>query len=304
MRKISSILIIAGLLCATASVADAKTRIFACEPEWASLANEIGGEKVEAFSATSAAEDPHHVRAKPSLIAAMRKADIVICSGAGLETGWLPILLESAGNSKVQPGNIANLQASEVVPLLEKTASIDRSQGDIHPEGNPHIHLNPHNIELVAKELAARLAEIDTENSAYYKTQYQAFSKKWQQAILRWEGEAASLKGTPIVVHHMSFSYLNDWLGLKQIATLEPKPGVPPTTRHLEELIQNLKNNPAKAILRSSYDSDEASKWLSEKTGIATIKMPYTIGGNEQSQNLFSLFDSTISLLKGSRVDK
>ncbi len=304
MRIFSSILIITGLLFAIAPAANAKTKIFACEPEWASLAKEIGGDKVETFSATTAMEDPHHVRAKPSLIAAMRKSDFVICSGSGLEIGWLPVLLQSAGNSKVQPGNIANLQASSVVHLLEKPASVDRSQGDIHPEGNPHVQLNPHNIALVAKELTARLSQVDAVNSAYYKSQYAVFSEKWQQAIKRWESEALSLKGTPVVVHHMSFTYLNDWLGLTQVATLEPKPGVPPTTGHLEELLKTLNVHPAKAILRSSYDPDDASNWLSEKTGTPAIKMPYTVGGNESATDLFGLFDSTIATLKGATGDK
>ncbi len=292
------------MLVTTTAEASSKTKVFACEPEWASLAKEIGGDKVEAFSAATAMEDPHHVRAKPSLIAAMRKTDLVICSGSGLEIGWLPVLLQSAGNAKVQSGNVANLQASSVVPLLEKPTSVDRSQGDIHPEGNPHVQLNPHNIALVAKELTARLSQVDAANSNYYQSQYTAFAEKWQQAIKRWESEGASLKGTPVVVHHMSFTYLNDWLGLIQVGTLEPKPGVSPTTGHLEELLKTMNINPAKLILRSSYDPDDASKWLSEKTGTPAIKMPYTVGGNESATDLFGLFDSTIATLKGATSGK
>lgn len=279
--------------------AESAIQVFACEPEWASLAKEIGGEKLEVFSATTAMEDPHHVRAKPSLMAAMRKADFVICSGVGLEIGWLPILLETSGNAKVQMGKVANFQASDVVEVLDKATSVDRSQGDIHPEGNPHIQLNPHNIALVAKELAARLSNVDEKNSAYYQQKHEAFAQRWQQSITKWESEAVSLKGVPVVVHHTSFAYLNDWLGLNQVATLEPKPGIPPTTGHLEGLLKTMKNTPAKLIMRSPYDPDDASQWLADKTGIVAVEIPYTVGGNEAAADLFGLFDSTIASLKG-----
>jgi zinc/manganese transport system substrate-binding protein len=290
--------ILTTILLTTAS-ANAATKVFACEPEWASLAKEIGGDKIEAFSATTAQEDPHHVRAKPSLIAAMRKSDLVICSGASLEVGWLPILLQSAGNVKVQPGSAAFLEAAKIVPVLEKPTSVDRAQGDVHPEGNPHVQLNPHNIAIVAKELAARLGQIDAPNAAYYQAQYAAFDSKWQQAIKRWEADAAALKGTAVIAHHSSFTYLENWLGLVQVGTLEPKPGVPPTTGHLEELLKDAANHPAKAIIHTAYEPDDASKWLSEKTGTPAITLPYTIGGNADSKDLFGLFDSTVALLKG-----
>jgi zinc/manganese transport system substrate-binding protein len=303
MYKIISILITTILFTTTAQASD-KTKIFACEPEWASLAKEIGGDKVETFSATTAQEDPHHVRAKPSLIAAMRKSDLVICSGASLEIGWLPILLQSAGNVKVQPGNIAFLQAASIVPVLEKPTSIDRANGDVHPEGNPHVQLNPHNIALVAKELAMRLEQIDAPNSSYYQAQYTAFADKWEKATLRWEADAVSLKGTQVVAHHTSFTYLENWLGLVQVGTLEPKPGVPPTTGHLEELLKTLSSHPAKAIIHTAYEPEDAAKWLSEKTGTPALTLPYTVGGNTSATDLFGLFDSTIALLKGAANGK
>ena len=146
-----------GLMITVPASAHAKVRVFACEPEWASLAKMIGGNSVEAYAATHARQDPHHIRAKPSLIAKMRKADLVICSGASLEIGWLPILLQKAGNANTQPGSIGYFLAAEVVPVLGKPVRIDRAQGDIHPEGNPHVHMNPHNVALVAAALTERL---------------------------------------------------------------------------------------------------------------------------------------------------
>ena len=276
----------------------AKVRVFACEPEWAALAEEIGGDQVSVFTATSARQDPHYIRAKPSLIAQMRKSDLVIGSGASLEVGWLPVLLRKAGNSRITPGDTGFLMASEVVPLLEKTGGSDRSHGDVHPEGNPHVHLDPSNISLVADELMERLVMIDSENQAYFRNRHADFSKRWSAAKARWKGLAGSLRDKTVVVHHASFSYLEKWLGFRRIATLEPKPGLPPTTAHLELLLTRLRKNPATVVLRTPYNSDKGSLWLSEKTGIPAVELPYTVGGDEHSRDLFMLFDRTLALLQ------
>lgn len=301
MKHILSVMGMLGLLMVAPVSASAAVNVFACEPEWAALAREIGGDKVEAFAATTARQDPHHIRAKPSLIAAMRKADLVVCSGASLEIGWLPILLQKAGNTNTQPGSVGYLLAADVVPTLEKPTKLDRADGDVHPEGNPHLQLNPHNIAAVAAELLTRLKAVDPDDAATYQAHYDAFSRKWQDATARWEKEAAGLKGVPVVVHHKSFTYLLDWLGMKEIGSLEPKPGIPPTTAHLESLLQSLKAYPATMILRTPYDPDDASIWLAEKTGIPAVVLPFTVEGDEQSGDLFGLFDRSIALLKGAQ---
>lgn len=291
-------LLLPGLFLLAPASSFAKLNVFACEPEWAALAEEIGGDKVEAFSATSAVQDPHYIRARPSLISKARKADLLLCSGASLEIGWLPILLQKA-SSDLQPGSIGYLMAADVTTILEVPAIVDRSMGDVHPEGNPHVHLNPHNLILVGESLTDRLSGIDAENAPFYKNRYQDFSSRLHKAISRWESEASVFKGKPVVVHHKSFTYLLDWLGMKQAGTLEPKPGIPPTTSHLKNLLQQLRSSPADIIIRAPSDPDDASKWLSEKTGTKAIVLPYTVGGDEQSGNLFTLFDRTITLLKG-----
>lgn len=292
-------LFVVGLLCAAPLTAQAELNIFACEPEWASLAEEIGGDKVEVFAATHAKQDPHHIRARPSLIAEARQADVIICSGAGLEVGWLPILLQKAG-SNVQPGTVGYLMAAEHVPVLEKPAVVDRSMGDVHPEGNPHVHLNPDNILRVSEELTERLAAIDAPNAPFYRNRLKDFTARWKQAVAGWEEEATQLKAMPVIVHHKAFTYLLDWLGIKAVASLEPKPGIPPTTSHLEGLLQQFKSQPAKAIIRTPYEPADASEWLSEKTGTPAIVLPYTIGGDAQSGDLFALFDRSITLLLSS----
>ncbi len=164
----------------------------------------------------------------------MRKADLVVGSGASLEIGWLPILLRKAGNSRIQPGGVGYLMASNVVETLDKPERLDRRDGDVHPEGNPHIHLNPHNITLMAKAVTDRLIQMDETNSGYYRRQNDVFLKKWTRAIERWELVTEPIKDLLIVVHHTSFAYLENWLGTRRIATLEPKPGIPPTATYLQ----------------------------------------------------------------------
>ena len=205
-------IILVGLFCITSNVANAIVNIFSCEPEWESLAKEIGGEKVKTFSATHAKQNPHYIRARPSLIARARKADLFVCAGGGLEVGWLPLLLQKAGTD-VQPGAVGYLMASDHVPVIETPVLVDRSQGDVHPEGNPHVHLNPHNVLLIAKELANRMKAIDATNADFFQSRMTDFEVRWLQAITRWEEQANYLKGSSVVVHHKAFSYLNNWLG-------------------------------------------------------------------------------------------
>ena len=271
--------------------------ILACEPEWAALAHEIGGDRVDAVAATHARQDPHYIRARPSLIAKARRADLIICSGAGLEAGWLPILLQRA-SANVQPNQLGYILAAEHVPILDKPTIIDRSLGDIHPEGNPHVHLNPHNILLIAKLLTMRLGKIDPPNRGFYQKRLQDFTLRWQQAIKQWEADSADLRGKNIVVHHRSFIYLLNWLGMPVVASLEPKAGVPPNIAHLEKLLQQLKTTPALAIIRTPYEADAPSLWLAKKTNLPAIMLPYTIDGDAQSGDLFALFERTINLLK------
>lgn len=288
-----------GLLLAAPSFALAKVNVFACEPEWAALAEEIGGDLVGVTSATSAHQDVHHLRAKPSLLAAMRKADLVFCSGASLESGWLPILLKKAGGPDVQPETIGWIMASDFVEKLQVLQKVDRSMGHVHPEGNPHIQLDPHNIKIVAEMLADRLYQIDPDNAVSYSQNYKAFSQKWAEAMKRWQTDKAILKGKKVVVYHNSWAYLLKWLDMDVVASLEPKPGLPPTASHLEEVLKAVQKAKVKAILVAPFEKENAAQWLSEQSGIPIVHLPFTVGGNENTNNLVSLFDETLRLLKG-----
>ncbi len=281
----------------TSQAASAALNVFACEPEWAALTKELAGDKVAIFAATNALQDVHHIEAKPSLVAQLRKADLLVCTGAELEIGWLPVLLRQSANDKLQAGKPANFEAAHYVRMLEIPTRLDRADGDVHPGGNPHIQTDPRNIGKVAEALAQRLIEIDASNAAFYQARYKDFAGRWQDAIKRWEGQAAPLKGITIVVQHKGFPYLEDWLALKQIATLEPKPGVEPSSTHLSEVLTQLQQQPAKMVIRAAYNSDRPSQWLSERAKIPAVALPFTVGGSDRAKDLFSLFDDTIQRL-------
>ena len=277
--------------------AQAALRVFACEPEWAALAQELGGELVEATSATNALQDPHQIQAKPSLIARVRNADLVVCTGAELEIGWLPPLLQQSGNAKVQPGQPGNLAAADFVRKLELPTQLDRSQGDVHAAGNPHIQTDPRNIAAVATALSARLQQIDAPHAAQYAKRQADFTQRWQQAMAQWSTRAAPLKGVAVVSQHKGFVYLYDWLGLKEVAVLEPKPGVEPTVSHLQGVLAMLKAQPARMVIFAAYQDPRASEWLSKNAGIPVVKLPFTVGGSDGAKDLFGLFDDTLARL-------
>ena len=274
----------------------ASLNVFACEPEWASLVNELGGSRVKSTSATNAFQDPHHIEARPSLIAKVRNADLVICSGAELETGWLPMLLKQAANGKVLVGRKGYFEAAAQVDRLDmplqNNLPLDRSQGDIHASGNPHVHLDPRRIQTIANALSERLVQLDTSGQAFYQQRLDKFSQRWQQATLRWEQRTEKLKNKRVVVHHRDWVYLFDWLEIDIVAALEPKPGLPTTAGHLSRLKNLLNQQPAQAIVHTPYQNPRIANRLSQLTATPVIELPSTVGGTEQTQDLFALFDT------------
>jgi zinc/manganese transport system substrate-binding protein len=280
-----------------AQPAHAALRIFACEPEWGALAQELGTNLVEVTVATTALQDPHQIQAKPSLIARARNADLVVCTGAELEIGWLPLLLQQSGNAKVQAGQPGNFAAADAVRKLDVPGQLDRAQGDVHAAGNPHIQTDPRNIALVAAALGARLQQVDPAHATQYAKAQADFAARWQQAIARWTAQAAPLKGVPVVSQHKAFAYLYDWLGLKEVAVLEPKPGVEPTASHLQGVLATLKASPARMVLYAAYQDPRPSEWLAKNAGVAVVKIPFSVGGSDGAKDLFGLFDDTVARL-------
>ena len=296
MKKIllTSIIFFAAM---PAMPAMAALNVFACEPEWASLADELGGERVKTISATTAFQDPHHIEARPSLISKVRRADLLICSGSELEIGWLPLLQRQASNAKVLPNSPGYFEASAMVERLDIPKHLDRAMGDVHAAGNPHVHLDPRRIQKIANALQLRLSEIDPEGKAYYQQRYKSFTQRWQKAIQKWQQQASTLKGARIVVHHRDWVYLFDWLEIEIAGALEPKPGLPTTALHLTSLKKTLTAKPAKMIVHTTYQNPRGAKRLSQLTGIPVVQLPYTVGGAEDVNDLFSLFDVTIQKL-------
>jgi zinc/manganese transport system substrate-binding protein len=280
IRKLFSAILVAAI--AAIVPAHAGVKVLATTPEWAALTRELGGDKVDVYAATNA-----------------RSADLIVATGAQLEIGWLPVLLQESGNARIQPGGNGYFEATTALRLLEVPSSVDRSLGDIHPQGNPHAQLDPHNIALVAKSLSTRLATVDAANTAFYQARGADFQTRWQAAIVRWETAAAPLRGVNVVVIHRDQVYLCHWLGLHELAAIEPKPGVPPTAGYLAGLVVKLTSMPPKMILRNAYNDSKAADWLSERIHAPVVTLPYTVGGTPAAKDLFGLFDDTVSRLIG-----
>jgi zinc/manganese transport system substrate-binding protein len=285
--------LMAVVLLLLANPAAAALKVFACEPEWAALAMELGGSHVDTYSATTALQDPHRIQARPSLIAKFRQADLVICTGAELEAGWLPALVEKANNPKVLPGSPGYFEASRFVQMLEIPAVVDRSMGDVHAYGNPHIQTSPASIATVADALALRLAELDPANAGSYRQRHQQFSTRWSEAMRKWTADARPLVGVAVVSAHKSWPYLYAWLGMREVATLEPKPGVPPSASHLAQVVTNLKSQSARMVIFAAYQDRKSADWLAQRTKLPAVELPYTVGA-EGADDLFKLFDVTI----------
>jgi zinc/manganese transport system substrate-binding protein len=289
--------LLAVVFAALPALANAALSIFATVPEWGALAQEIGGDRVKVYTAANALQDPHRVEARPSLIARARTADLVVATGAELEVGWMPQVLQQSGNAHVQPGQRGYFEATSAVVLVDKPARLDRAEGDVHPFGDPHIQGDPRNIALVAQALAQRLAELDPVNAPTYRSRHDDFAARWQQALARWEREAAPLKGMPVVVQHKGFTYLERWLGLREVAALEPKPGIEPTTAHLAQVLATIQRQPVKGVLRAAYQGDQASQWLAQRAQVKIVTVPFTVGGTDGAKDLFGLYEDTIQRL-------
>ena len=275
----------------------AALNVLACEPEWADLATRLGGDRVKVSSATTGLQDPHHVEARPSLIARTRNADLLVCTGMELEAGWLPLLIEQSGNGRVAPGQPGYFEAGSQVTALEVPSRVDRAEGDIHAQGNPHIQLDPRNIARVAEALAKRLAELDPQGASGYAARYQAFDTQWSEAQRKWLQQAAPLKGVALMEHHRNMSYLVHWLGMRSEGSLEPKPGIEPSAAHLNEVLKTVQARPIKLVVHMTYQDARAAQWLGQNAHVPVVALPLTVGGSENAKDLFSLYDDILSRL-------
>lgn len=287
----------AGLaLFASSFAANAQLNVFACEPEYAALAQSLAP-NADIYSATTAMQDPHQVQARPSLIAKMRQADLVVCAGADLEIGWLPMLQMKASNSKVRSTENGLFYAADHTDTLDKLENVDRSMGDVHAKGNPHLHWDPVKLLEVAKGLTEKLIQQDSANKAQYEQAYADFSQQWQAKIPQWQAQAKAFEGKKVIAYHSSFRYLFNWVGIEQVADLEPKPGLAPTSSHLASLLTRAEQGDVSGIIVASYHDERGAKWLGDRTQLPVITLPMSVGGNDQSVDLISLYDSALALL-------
>lgn len=276
--------------------------LFACEPEWAALGQVLAPE-AGITSATHAYQDPHYIEARPSLIARLRRADLAVCSGAALEAGWLPALQQRAANPNVQPGQPGMLFISDQVETIDQLDKVPFGAGDVHPEGNPHLHLDPERMRKAGAALSQRLALLDSERAAEYRAGYLRWSLNWQQRLDEWQRRARPLRGKKVVVQHSTFDYLWRWLGIEVIADLEPRPGVPPTPGHLASLVGQVEAERPLAIVHSWYQDPQSALWLSQRTGVPVLALPSTTVPEKGLATPAQLFDHLLQqLLERQRV--
>ncbi len=297
MRRTIVLLSAFAAFVVAASPAHAALKVFACEPEWGALAAAIGGGDVDVYTATTALQDPHQIQARPALIARLRNADIAVCTGAELEIGWMPVLLRQSSNAKVQPGQPGYFEAAQQVTLLEKPERIDRAEGDVHPAGNPHIQTDPRNMRIVAAGLANRLAATDPADAAGYAQREQQFDASLAAAMQRLAVEAAPLKGVKFVSYHKSWIYLANWLGMTEAANIEPKPGVPPGSAYIAELLDRIPALKARMIVYAAYEDPKPSQFVAEKSHLPAVMLPFTVGGTDGAKDLIGLYDDTVKRL-------
>ena len=292
-------LLLLVLLAIAAMPAAAALKVFATVPEWGALAREIGGDRVLVFTATTALQDAHHVDARPSLIARARSADLLIATGADLEVGWLPVVQRESGNPRIQSGQPGYFEAAQHVRLLDVPARLDRADGDVHAAGNPHIQTDPRNVLAVGAGLAARMAQLDPANAAAYRSGHVAFAERWRTQIKRWEAQAAPLKGVAVVSQHKAWPYLYDWLGMREVAALEPKPGVEPSLAHLALVRDQAATSRPRMVIRAAYNSARPAEWFAKEARAPAVVLPFTVGAPEAA-DLTALFETTVQrLLKG-----
>lgn len=289
--------LVALFLVLAALPAQAQLRVFACEPEWAALVRDLVPD-AQVATATSYLQDPHYIEARPSLIAAMRRADIAVCTGASLEAGWLPTLLQRASNPDIQSGRPGLFFASDHAQLHAPHDHVDRSMGDVHPEGNPHVHLAPDQVPEVARALAERLGALEPEAAAAIQGWYIRWRSSWNRLRTEWRDRAEVIEGHSVVVQHSSFNYLLRWLGVEATADLEPKPGLPPSASHLSRLLAEPGLGDASAILIASHQDPQPAEWLAEQTGLPVIVVPGTVTDQAPTETLGGLISQIIGQIE------
>ena len=299
--KCSLIWVLTALIVfSTPICAFAKLKVVASIPDLAALAQEVGGDLIDAQSIARGDQDPHYLEPKPSFAILLNRADLLIEAGLELEVGWLPVLITQSRNPKIQPGGQGFMSAADGVQILDiPTGPVDRSMGDVHPDGNPHYWLNPRNGLVIARKIGERLAQLDPSNAAKYAENEKAFEQSLSRKIAQWEKEIGAFRGRKVVTYHKSLTYFVDWTGLQVRGLVEPKPGIPPNPSHLLLLIQLIQSEKIPLIITENYYDPKPSNELAEKTGAKVLFLPTSVGGEPGIKTYEDLFDTLIQKLKG-----
>jgi len=292
--------ILPALLLLTVSVTShAALRIVTTTQDLAALAESIGGEQVKVQSLTSGTSDPHFAAAKPSMIRKVFGADLLLVIGADMEIGWLPPLLHSARNARVQPGNLGHLDLSSAVPILGKLSEpVSRAMGDVHAKGNPHYWLDPQNGLHMARAIATRLGELDSVHAADYERRFHNFETAFKEKLIGWREELAYLDGKPVIAYHTSFVYLADAFGFRIVDEVEPKPGIAPSAASLSALLTRIKDDDIGVLIMEPYYERRSARYLNEHTGIQVAVLPQSVGAEKGIDNYFDLFDAIVTVFK------
>jgi ABC-type Zn uptake system ZnuABC Zn-binding protein ZnuA len=287
-------LVVIGLLARAPAYADLK--VATSLTDLASVAQFVGGKHVTAQSLCRGYEDPHFVPAKPSLMKAIQHADVFVSTGLELDGGWLPLVLPGSRNPRIQPGTSGFVDASQGVDVLEKpVGTVSRAEGDIHPLGNPHYYADPKDLEVVARHLAEVFSRLDPANAGEYAANAKAFDEKMDASLVKWEKEMEPYKGASIVTYHRNFDYFAERFGLKLFGTVEPKPGIPPSPRHITELSEAMKQAGVKVVLYQPYYSADASHEVAKRAGGTAVEVATEVGGLPGTTDVFSKFDNLVS---------
>ena len=282
-----------------ASSASGQIRVVATTPDLASVAREIGGDRVNVVALAKPTEDPHYVDAKPSHIVTLNRADALIEGGAELELGWLPPLLENSRNSKISAGAPGRIVASEGVKMLEVPTSFDRSKGDVHSLGNPHFMIDPVTVKIIARNIAAHFAQIYPKNAATYNGNLARFNTKLDAKYADWQKQLAPYRGARIVTYHKDFVYLAQRFGLSVVDELEPKPGIAPSPAHLAQVIGKMKSSNAKVILVQPFQNRKTAETVARQTGATVLDISQQPGAVPNTTTYFDLMDNIVKTLAG-----
>jgi ABC-type Zn uptake system ZnuABC Zn-binding protein ZnuA len=278
-----------GISTAVYAVVDIVTSV----PDLAAIAKEIGGDKVKVKSLGKGYQNPHYVDAKPSYIVDLNRADFLIYIGLDLEIGWLPVLVTGARNSRINtPNTGGNLDTSTLVPLLDvATVKVNRSQGDIHPGGNPHFLLDPRNALKVASGITKRLGEIDPENKTFYEINLEVFNSSLKQKILGWNAKLEPSRGTKVFTYHELWDYFINWSGLKVAGTIEPKPGIPPSPKHVADLIKIAESSDVRMVISANFYPKKTGEQIAKAADIPFLSLPVQVGGEKGINSYTELID-------------